>query len=141
MSTGKDPKSMPGTAEFRDGFDRIYGDKPPQRGRWVFDERQKRLVPADEYHPQPRAPLVSDAFMDGTVSQDGVDIGSKRKREEYKRQNRCADASDCSPEFYAKRRAEKERQATELTRRTVAELANVDTRNLPKAIDELRRKR
>ncbi len=35
--------------QFEDNFNRIFGDKRPERGRFIFDESKGRLVPASEY--------------------------------------------------------------------------------------------
>ena len=139
MSTGADNKSLPGTAEFRDGFDRVFGDRKPQRGRWVWDEAQQKLVPADEYQPPEaakNAPLMIDRFMEGAQATDGTDIGSRRKRTEYMRRNGVADKSDYGPGYGERVRAARQREVAENTKRAVAEISRLDRRHLPKFIEE-----
>lgn len=143
MSTGKDPKTMPGTAEFRDGYDRAFGQRKPQRGRWIYDT-QGNAISADEYvtpEEARNAPICVDRFMEGASTIDGVDIGSRRKRKEYMRRNGVADSSDVSSKWVQGRREEKQRRASEITHQTVAELSNVERHNLPNAVDQMRRKR
>ena len=98
MSTGADARTMPVTAEYEDGHKRIFGDKPPQRGRWVYDEKLQKLVPADEYQrPAPEArnaPIMAGRFYENTAATDGTDIGSRRKHREYMRQNNLTTADD-----------------------------------------------
>lgn len=144
MSTGRDPKTMPGTAEFREGYDRLYGDRKPQRGRWIYDTAQQKLVPAEDYRPPEEArnaPVMVDRFMEGASTADGVDIGSRRKREEYKRRNGVSDSSDVSPEWVRKRRADREARTTEATRQAVVELSKVERHNLRNAVDHMKGKR
>lgn len=146
MSTGKDPKTMAQTKAFDEGHERIFGrNRKPQRGRWVQDPVSGKLIPADEYVPPSsearHAPVMVDRFMENTVAQDGTDIGSRAKRKEYMRRERVGDASDYSKEYFAKRREVRDRALSDSTGRTVAELAKVDTRNLPNAVDHLRRQK
>jgi hypothetical protein len=139
VSTGADPKTMPGTAEFRDGFDRIFGERKPQRGRWVWDEAQQKLVPADEYVPPAaakNAPIMLDRFMEGAApATDGTDISSRKKRNEYMRRNGAADKSDYGPGYSERVREARARETSEKTKRTVAEIANLDRRHLSKYLE------
>jgi hypothetical protein len=141
---GETPVSKANSEEFRSGYDRTFGNSKPQRGRWVYDAAQGKLVSVDEYVPQTRAldaPIMVDRFMEGASTIDGQDIGSRAKRREYMRRNGVADASDVSSKWVQGRREEKERRASEITRKTVAELSNVDTRNLRNAVEQMRSKK
>lgn len=142
MSTGWDPKTMPVTAEYESGFARIFGKRNPTRGRWVYDS-QGNAIPADQYvaASATHVPVVSDVYMDGAATADGVDIGSRRKREEYKRRNGVVDSSDVSSTWVRKRREAQDARASEITKQTVAELSNVDRHNLRNAVDQMRKKR
>jgi hypothetical protein len=62
-----------------------------------------------------------DRFMEGSVATDGTDIGSRRKREEYKRREGVTDKSDYGPGWADRKREEKARVTSEGTKRTVAE--------------------
>lgn len=140
MSTGADAKTMPQTREFDENHERIFGkDRKPVRGRWVWDDAAGRLVPADEYQALARAidaPIMVDRFMEGAQATDGTDIGSRRKREEYKRREGATDKSDYGPGWAERKRAERERAASEATRRSVAEITKIDTRHLPRFLEE-----
>ena len=97
MSTGADAKSLPNSPEFEEGYSRIFGDKKPTRGKWVWDAAQQKLVSAAEYVPPERAvdaPIMVDRFYEGQVAQDGTDIGSRQKHREYMRQNNLTTADD-----------------------------------------------
>lgn len=135
MSTGADPKSMPGTAEFRDGYERTFGDRKPQRGRWVYDQRQQKLVPAHEYIAPEialTAPVMVDRFYENTVAIDGkTDIGSRKKYREYLKRTGFAHSSDFSPEFCEKQRKAKDAESSKRTRETVARIAYTDPRWKP----------
>lgn len=68
---------------------------------------------------------VTDLYMDGTAATDGTDIGSRRKREEYKRTRGLIDADDLKGTW---ERAAQERakyvQAQGLTREQWREAAS-----------------
>ena len=88
-----------------EGFDHTFGKDRGARGRFVWDETAKRLVPADEYRAQARAldaPIIADRIHEGTTFDDGErvrDIGSRRKRREFLREKGWEDATDASPEW------------------------------------------
>ena len=97
MSTGADNKSMPNTAEFEAGYERTFGNRSPQRGKWVWDPSARVLVPIGEYVPPPRAldaPIMVDRFYEGALATDGTDIGSRQKHREYMRQNNLTTIDD-----------------------------------------------
>jgi hypothetical protein len=127
MSTGADPKTMAVTKEYEDGFKRTFGDKKPQRGRWVMHPVTHKLVPADEYvRPSDKAlhaPIITDRFYEGThaVDAEKTDIGSRRKRREYMKRNGLIDADDVGPSYQARVRAERQREREQRLERTVME--------------------
>lgn len=92
------------TEEFDAGYDRTFGkDRKPQRGRWIWDEAQQKLVAADEYVPPSRAldaPILAGRFYENTKATDGTDIGSRAKHAAYMKANGIAAASDFSPAYY-----------------------------------------
>jgi hypothetical protein len=99
------------TDEFRDNHERIFGERKSNRGRWVQDPSSGELVPAEQYvapHVDERTPVLTDLYMDGLAATDGTDISSRRKRNEYMRRNRLADADDFKGEWAKK---EKERDS------------------------------
>lgn len=81
------------------------------RRRYVWDDEAKQLVEVgEEWTDTPRgnAGPVTDLYMDGQRTVDGVDIGSRRKRRDYMKANNLADVSDFT-ETWAK--AAKQREA------------------------------
>lgn len=139
---GETPVSQANTEEFRDGYDRTFGNRKPQRGRWVVTP--DGLVPIGEYQAPSaearHAPIMVDRFMEGTAAQDGTDIGSRAKRREYMKRQRVADASDYSKGYFEKRREAKDQALSAAIDRTVVELGKTDTRNLQNAVEHIRRK-
>lgn len=115
MVVGEPITSQAGTEQFREGYDRTFGDKKPQRGRWVWDAEAGRLVSAVEYAPPSRAldaPIISDRIHEGTTFDDGervCDIGSRRKRREFMRARGLEDATDASPQYRENVRKQMER--------------------------------
>lgn len=135
MSTGADAKTMPQTAEFDEGYERTFGkDRKPVRGRWIWDAAQQKLVNVDEYVPPEtalNAPIMVDRFMEGHVSQDGVDIGSRRKRKDYMRATGVTDASDYNPGHADRVKKARDEKVTKSTHETVARIAWTDPRWKP----------
>ena len=66
-------------------------------------------------------PIVSDLYMDGHVTVDGVDIGSRRKRQDYMRRTGSLDASDFSHGYYENERKHRERAEERSVRESVIE--------------------
>ena len=58
-AAGEPVVSQANTAEFSAGYERVLGDRPVERGRWIWDDRAKKLVPAEEY----QEPLGDDRVM------------------------------------------------------------------------------
>jgi hypothetical protein len=94
--------SQAATPAFREGHDRVFGDRPVQRGKWVFDTRIMKMVPADEYvppHENHGLMVMTDRYYEGTVSPiDGSDIGSRRKRREHMKEHGLVDHDDAKSE-------------------------------------------
>ncbi len=83
------------------------------RRRWVYTQGGQPLpepieVSSDWSADPKRCDVVTDLYMDGVRSVEGVDIGSRRKRREYMHANGLADADDFRG-VWAK--AEKQREA------------------------------
>lgn len=107
--------SQASTEEYRQGHERAFGapDGSAKGGKWVWDERQGKLVPADEYvapQVEGRVPVFTDRYMEGVQATDGTDIGSRAKRRRYMQENGLADYDDFSPAYREneKRRFERE---------------------------------
>lgn len=123
MSTGADPKSMPNTPEFEEGYRRIYGDKVPERGSWVWCPVREKLIPKAEYVPVNEAraldaPIMVDRFYEGAripVFENGavkvVDVGSRQRHREFLRQRGLTTTDDFDKPGGEWERAEKEREA------------------------------
>lgn len=88
-------QSQASTEEFRSGYDRSFGDRKPQRGRWVMTP--KGLVPAEEYVPEHialNAPILTDRVHEGQKAPDGTPIDTRRKRAAWMRAADVVDYSD-----------------------------------------------
>lgn len=112
-----DIKTRPQSKEYDEGYQRTFGSRPIQRGRWVWDKRQGKLVSADEYVPEDEgelaihAGIMVDRYMEGTVSPvDGSDIGSRAKRRAHLKLHGLADYDDFSDDFRARVKKERERE-------------------------------
>lgn len=100
---------------FREGHSRTFGDKPVQRGRWVWDEAQRKLVQAEDYHAPERAldaPIIADRIHEGAFWDDGTrkrDLGSRRRRREFLKETGWCDHSDFK-EYRQQYPAQRERE-------------------------------
>lgn len=80
----------------------------PKCGQW-----SRVSLPADEVAEQQEAEprrlmVMTDLYMDGVAATDGTDIGSRRKRNAYKKANGLADFDDFTGSW---EKAAKERKA------------------------------
>jgi len=115
MSTGADNKTMPASAEYREGYDRIFGkDRKVVRGFFIWDDAKQEFVPANEYRtPETQraldAPIMVDRFYEGTKSPiDGADIGTRQKYREHMKKHDVTHFSDFTNEW-AKAEEKRER--------------------------------
>jgi len=107
---GESVQSQASTDEFREAHERIWGDRPVQRGRWIWDEAAQKLVRAEDYVPPSMArdaAIMVDRFMEGQSTPDGADISSRTKRKAYMAAHGVADYDDFK-NVRAKAAAEKE---------------------------------
>lgn len=123
MVVGEQIVSQAQTKAFDEGYERVFGDRKPQRGRWVWDEKAGKLVSADEYVPPERAvdaPILSGRFYENTSTTDGVDIGSRQKHRAYMRDRGLAPADDFSPGYYERVRKQAQEEHRRERRETIA---------------------
>lgn len=85
---------------------------PKANAHGFVDSRDLEEAPPEPTH----VPIVTDRFMEGDVTVDGQDIGSRRKRKDYMNRNGYADANDFSPEWREanQRIREREQEANDL---------------------------
>lgn len=102
-----------------------FGEGTKERGKFVWDEQQQKLVRYDDYRPQARAidaPIITDRWYEGARTLDGDDIGSRRKREEYMRSRGYTDGNDVVNTDLGRLRAEQGRAEKQARRATVEEM-------------------
>lgn len=113
---GKSFSEFLGSEEFREGYERIFGDKPTERAgrkRYVYTQGGNPIpggpveVGEDWQNVTGRTDVVTDLYMDGVRAVDGTDIGSRQKRREYMKREGVADASDFTG-TWQKARAERD---------------------------------
>lgn len=130
-----DIRTHPVTREYEQGHERAFGErKPTRRGRFVCRPGHPRadelgMVHVDDLgnwdgDKDERVPVLTDRYMEGVRSTDGVDIGSRSKRRDYMQANGLVDSSDLKGEFEraAKERYEKRTGTHEPTRRAIRDL-------------------
>lgn len=121
MANGEPINSQAATEEFREGYSRTFGDRKPQRGKWVATP--SGLVPTDEYVPPERAvdaPILVDRFYEGTKATDGTDIGSRRKHRAYMKAHGLTTMDDFGPGYFQRLKREKEAATAKERREVIA---------------------
>lgn len=111
MAAGEPIVSQARTREFEEGYERVFGDRKPVRGRWVWDSGAQKLVPAEDYQGPTLAvdaPILTGRFYENTQATDGTDIGSRRKHRNYMKANNLTIATDYT-ETWKKQAADRER--------------------------------
>jgi hypothetical protein len=122
---GEPVVSQANTREYEEGYDRAglgTSETAKERGRFIYDPVQKKLVRAEDYRPPDRAldaPIMVDRFYENTKATDGTDIGSRAKHRAYMKANGLASADDFSPGWYAARRSEQKREADRTRHATI----------------------
>lgn len=106
MVAGQPIQTQAQTAEFDEGYERIFGKGGGERGRFVYRDGQCVRVGADWTDAERRAGQSEEEAYGHAVTADGVDISSRRKRREYMAATGVTDSSDYSPAFLEKRRKE-----------------------------------
>jgi hypothetical protein len=122
MANGEGIQSQAATDEYREAHQRIFGDRPVQRGLWIYDEAQQKLVRAEDYVPPEHAtnaPIMVDRFYEGTKAPDGADIGSRRKHRQYMKDRGLAPMDDFSQGHFDRMAAEKKREDKKHRRETL----------------------
>ena len=123
MVVGEAIQSQAQTKAFDENWDRMEHHDDGKRGRFVWDPVQQKLVrpyEREESHAL-HAPIMVDRFMEGAHTVEGVDIGSRRKREEYMRRTGTAPADDFSPQYLQRVRSEADAADTRRVEAAVTE--------------------
>lgn len=115
MANGEGVVSQAQTKAFDEGYERTFkpSERSKERGRWVWDEKQQKLVRPWEYdfgntEEARAAPISSGRFYENTSATDGTDIGSRKKHREYMKRNGL-----CTVDDYTKTIARKQKERRE----------------------------
>ena len=112
-AAGERVVSQANSKAFLENRSRIYGDRPVQCGRWVWDEATQKAVPAGEVTSRAdakNAPIIADRLHEGVISPvDGSSIGSRRRRRDHMKAYDLVDSSDVPPRYIAEKAKERER--------------------------------
>lgn len=124
---GEPVVSQAQTKAFDEGYERTFSKDRGERGRFVYDERQKKLVRAEDYVPPSRAidaPIMAGRFYEGSfVPGSEEDIGSRRKHREFLKRTGWVPASDCAPDWFDRKRAAMKREANKRRHETLERIS------------------
>lgn len=89
--TGDALISKAATDEFRKGHERIFGNKPIQRGRFIQDPATGKLIPAHEYQQREASKLIVhvDQFDAYESPVSGNVISNRRQRDRDLKESGC----------------------------------------------------
>ena len=94
------------TEDFRDGYDRIFGDKKPVRGKWIM--RDGKLIPAEEAQPMAHGlTIIRDLDQSGQTYQSPVTfdwITSRQKMREDLAKTGCRQVDPSEKQSFFNRR-------------------------------------
>ena len=96
-AVGEPVVSQANSEAYDEGYVRNFGDHPPVRGKWIWDERQQRLVSAEDYIPESKAvdaPIMAGRFYENTAATDGSDISTRRRHRDYMKAHGLTTADD-----------------------------------------------
>ena len=112
--TGAEQKTKAATPEYREGHEKIFGNKKPQRGRWIQDPESGELIPASEYvSRETKAGMILVKGFDAYESPvSGEVISNHRQRDRDLKASGCRQYEGKTQELQevAKFKAEKNRQ-------------------------------
>jgi hypothetical protein len=120
-AAGEAVVSQANTAGFESGYERAFGDRPVERGRWIYVEG-RGLVPAEEYSEplgDGRVMVVGDSHYEGAVAPDGTPIDTRRRHREYLKRTGLALAGDFSDDFRQRTKSSEDRAEAKEIRETV----------------------
>lgn len=89
------------------------------RGRWIWDDRINKLVPAEEYQEPTgdgRVMVLGEAHYDGLVMTDGTVCDSRKKFREYLKATGCAVAGDYTEQL-SERKVQRDRERADAKER------------------------
>jgi hypothetical protein len=84
------------TAAFDKGFDAIFGNKRAERGSFVFDKENNKLIPKSEYYGSSdvNAPMVMNDIAGYKSMQTGEWIGSRSQHREHLKAHRLVEVGN-----------------------------------------------
>lgn len=121
---GKGDKRRPGDGEaFDDGYARVFGEKRPTRGSFVWCKVRKELVPKDDYYDasEPSGPYVVGDIQPYKSMQTGEMITSRSHHKAHLRQHGLIEIGN---EVKAAMTKTKPKDDREGRRRAIAEVMN-----------------
>jgi predicted metal-dependent HD superfamily phosphohydrolase len=106
--------SQASSKEYEESCDRIFGaDRSPQRGHWVWDEGQQKLVRAEAYQrgTEVKTQISTDRHYENLNLVDGTVVNSRRQHKAYMERKGLTLASDFK-DVWAKQKKDREAAKT-----------------------------
>ena len=97
---------------FEENFDKIFGCKAPQRGRYIQDRNTGKLVPAAEYVP-PESDSPKWAAIHGDIEPfvspvDGTLIDDRAKLREHNKRHGVTNVQDYGSDWFTRKQKERD---------------------------------
>lgn len=95
--------------EYKEKYADVFGDKPVQRGSWVYDKALEKMVPRDEYYSQQPVDKSASILkpLDPFISPiDGKLIDDRSKLRAHNKEHGVTNAADYGPQYFERRQKE-----------------------------------
>lgn len=97
------------TEEYKAKYAGVFGDKPVQRGSWVYDSVLEKMVPKDEYYGQPQGAESATIMkpLDPFISPiDGKLIDDRSKLRAHNKEHGVTNVADYGTQYFERRQKE-----------------------------------
>ena len=99
--------------KFKEGYERIFGDKLPEKGCWVFDPEQCKLIPKAEYsRKESEGPAIIGSMAEFRSPIDGTVITDRGKLRAHNQAHGVTSIDDYGAnggkEYFARKQTERD---------------------------------
>lgn len=115
------------TQAYEDGFARTFGERKPERGRFVYSAELGKCISVDEAwtDAERRAPVATEELVYGEAkATDGTPINTRKRHREYLQRHGLAMAGDFSDDFRERVHKERERREDAERRETIGRVVH-----------------
>lgn len=99
---------------YKEGYARVFGNRSPEKGRWVYDREQGKFVRPEEFtRPQSEGPMLMKPLDEFVSPVDGSVISDRAQLRRHNKQHGVTNLADFGENdgksFFERKQAERER--------------------------------